>query len=200
MRKNSTVQEALRLHYMACFMPIKPESLYTRYYSTEEFTLSIKLAKTRTKIIMALKQDIFNTRELPQTYACLQRSLPSVLQSTCYNEDNYPFQTEVLHTEIGHLFEHILIENLCLLKLAQEYKSVEYSGVTKWNWIVYPKGSFHITISAGQTDRNIFAEAMGKSIALVTTIINSSQQLPLVEYFDNVFMQPTQTPKLLFQH
>jgi hypothetical protein len=122
---------------------------------------------------MNLQHQIINTREIPETISILKQTLPSVLQSTCYNENNNPFYKEVLETEIGHLFEHILIEYLCLLKLSQGYNSVEYCGVTKWNWRVYPKGSFHITVNAGIKDTEIFAEAMSKSITLINNIFAS---------------------------
>lgn len=156
-------------------MPVKPLSIYTHYHTSENFSLSVKHCKKQTKIIMNLQQEIINTRDIPYTVTILKNILPSVLQSMCYNEDNYPFCQEVLHTEVGHLFEHILIEYLCLLKVSNGYDSVEFSGVTKWNWLLYPKGSFHITVSASDDDAEIFAGAMQKSIELINLVLLSAK-------------------------
>jgi hypothetical protein len=158
-------------------MPIKPYSLYRNYHTSELYHLSIKQSDTNTKIIMKVLQGTVNTRELPHTFPLLKKMLPSVLRSTCYNENDDPFYREVQHTEIGHLFEHILIEHLCLLKVSQGYDDVEFSGVTKWNWILHPKGSFHITVSANHEDISIFNDAMEKSIELTNLILQSGQKI-----------------------
>lgn len=156
-------------------MPVKPLNIYTAYHTSEAFLLSVKQNKRQTKIIMNMQDDIVNTFDLPYTLAILKSLLPSVLQSTCFNEDNNPFYEEVLHTEVGHLFEHILIEYLCLLKVSEGFDNVEYTGVTKWNWVLYPRGSFHITVSAGLNDSSIFKSAMQKSIELINIILNSAK-------------------------
>lgn len=173
-------------------MPIKPLTIYTQYHSSENFSLSIKRREKDTKLIMKMQGAIINTRELPQTYGILKKLLPSVLQSTCYNDDNIPFRKEVMQTEIGHLFEHILIEYLCLLKMDNGYENVEFSGVTKWNWIIYPKGTFHITISAGLGDTLYLAEAMTKSISLINLVMSSvnNQTIPVPAFNSEVLCQP----------
>lgn len=158
-------------------MPIKPLSIYSTYHNSDLFSLALKQTSNETKIIMKLRQGTVNTRELPQTAGILKKTLPSVLKSICYNENNYPFCKEVVRTEIGHLFEHILIEYLCLLKVQSGYDDVEYSGVTKWNWIQHAKGSFHITISSGYDDIAIFADAMQRSITLINLILQSDQKV-----------------------
>jgi hypothetical protein len=158
-------------------MPIKPLAIYTNYHTSDFFSLAVKPCKDQTKIVMKLMQGTVNTRELPGTYSILKKMLPSVLKSTCYNEDNYPFCKEVLHTEVGHLFEHILIEYICLLKVQHGYDNVEISGVTKWNWVLHPKGSFHITVSSGIDDFSFFNAAMQRTVALVNLILHSGQRI-----------------------
>lgn len=165
-------------------MPIKPLALYTNFHNANNFSLAVKQNRSQTKIIMTLTQgQSINTRELPQTYQLLKTHLPSILKSTCYNENNYSFAKEVLRTEIGHLFEHILIEYMCILKVAMGYDDVEYSGVTKWNWVLHPKGTFHITISAGYEEVQIFSQAMQKSIELINTVLYSGldPQVPTMQ-------------------
>jgi hypothetical protein len=161
-------------------MPIKPLALYRTCHNSNLFSLAVKYGSANTKLIMKLMHTTVNTRELPHTVAILRRMIPSVLKSTCYNEDNYPFFKEVQHTEIGHLFEHILIELICLLKVNNGYDDVEVSGVTKWNWVLYPKGTFHITISVGEDDTQFFTEAMQRTIDIINIILLSGQQADIV--------------------
>lgn len=155
-------------------MPIKPLALYTQFYASQAFSLSMRQEEYCTKIIMNLKHNSVNTRNIPLTVKLLKKTLPSVLKSICYNENNYPFSKEVRQTEIGHLFEHILIEYLCLIKISLGYDDVEYSGLTKWNWFTYPRGSFHITVSAGSNDGLLFKEAMNRTIYLTQEILFSA--------------------------
>lgn len=119
-----------------------------------------------------------NTREYPATFSILQKLLPSILKSRCFNEDNIPFFEEVRGTEIGHLFEHILLEYLCELKLLKGYSNVVFSGTTNWNWYREPRGIFHITIDCTDADWDIFPIALRKSVALLTLIMGSSKQQP----------------------
>lgn len=155
-------------------MIIKTHFLYKQFQKTDSYTIKTKYKKSSTKIILDLHNGMLNTRELPNTSYLLNKSLPSIFQSTCFNENNYPFKKEVKDTELGHLFEHILIENLCLIKVAKGYDDVEYSGITKWNWLVYPKGTFLITVNSGLKDRELFEEAMFKSTNLFDAILNSN--------------------------
>src|SRR3989344_4488342 len=87
------------------------------------FDLAIRHRRVQTMITMELSIPSVTTKDFPQTFAILQKRLPSVLQSQCFNEENIPFLLEVKTTEIGHLFEHILLEYLCELKLRQGYSN-----------------------------------------------------------------------------
>lgn len=179
-------------------MPIKPFSLYTKYHSSDHFSLAVRQTKSETKIIMRLSHETVNTRQIPQTFSILKKALPSVLKSTCYNDENYPFHKEVLRTEIGHLFEHILLEYLCLLKVSHGHDSVEMTGLTKWNWIRYPKGSFHITVSAGSEDMVVFAEAMKHTIVLTNTVLASAVPMPVIPA-EQLYYQSLTTQVPLFK-
>ncbi len=152
-------------------MPIKPLAIYTQFYNSPTFNLSIKLDGVQTKMIMKLGGEIVNTRHLPKTLDIIKGNIPSVLQSTCYNDDNMPFSKEVIKTELGHLFEHILIEYMCLSKMESGAHSAEYSGVTKWNWKIHPMGTFHITVSSGPDDLPFFSEAIKKTISLTEYLL-----------------------------
>src|SRR5258706_436221 len=97
----------------------------------ELFSLFVQKKKHTTRILMKLNTPIVNTRELPETYQLLETDLPSILRSQCFNELHLPFASEVKSTEIGHLFEHILLEYLCISKLEQGISNrASYSGNT----------------------------------------------------------------------
>lgn len=145
---------------------------------TPFFTLRIKQTRHTTHILMRLTTDIVTTRNLPLTYTLLEKRMPSVLQTQCFNDDNYTFAQEVKATEIGHLFEHILIDYLCLLKVQQGAEEATYRGVTNWNWYEDPKGTFYIHINAGSEDMQIFTEALEKTILLTHSILQAGEVIP----------------------
>lgn len=47
-----------------------------------------------------------------------------------------------------------------------------YEGVTDWNWVRDPKGTFHITIYTTQEEIEIFNEALAKTVTLINTILS----------------------------
>lgn len=177
-------------------MPIKPQTLYTKCYVSSSFDLYIKLNSSETKLIMNLNLNLINTKDIPLTAPILKKRLPTILRSTCFNEFNNPFYEEVKATEIGHLFEHILIEYICMLKIASGYAAVEYTGLTKWNWLIYPKGTFHITVSAGIKDKKILFAAISRTIKLIDFLFTSVRSqteklvpLPAAYYKSSVYYQ-----------
>jgi len=142
--------------------------------TNELFSLHINLTHGKLFIFMQLHQDIVNTQNLPHTYAILQKTLPTILRATCFNEGNIPFCKEVRRTEIGHLFEHILLEYLCKEKLLAGAKRAMFEGVTDWNWEKEPYGSFHITIPFTEGDADFFPIALKKSMQLLNVILKPS--------------------------
>jgi hypothetical protein len=119
-----------------------------------------------------------STNLLPKTKNILKKTLPTVLLTECFNSEGLAFSKEVKNTEIAHLFEHILLEYLCLEKISQGFSSASFSGRTHWNWIKYPKGSFFITITIEKTDLKFLPISIEKSINLLEKILNSAVQKP----------------------
>lgn len=154
---------------------ISARSSNPAFYTDDFFTLDIVYAQRSTKIDMHLSTSFVTTQPLPQTYTLLTEHLPSILMSKCFNDENLPFAIEVKQTEIGHLFEHILLEYMCQLKMLKGYDNATYSGRTYWNWVRDPKGTFHIVVKSGVKDADIFPVAIDKSIQLLKTILNSIQ-------------------------
>lgn len=126
----------------------------------------------QTKIKMTLDTDFFHTNHLPSTVGQLRKSLPKILKSKCYNDDNLPFRKEVLNTEIGHLFEHILLEYLCNAKISGGAKRAVFRGLTSWDWQKDSKGIFYITLYIQPEDIKFLQTALKSSILLFNRIIN----------------------------
>lgn len=141
---------------------------------TTFFDLNICQEAQHLTIDMMVLSSAFSTNSFPQTASILQEYYPAVLRSDCFNDHNLPFYIEVQNTEIGHLFEHILLTYLCELKIASGEEDVMYNGVTKWNWKRDKKGVFHIKVDAGDKDKDILPHALNKSIQLLTRIMTSS--------------------------
>lgn len=142
------------------------------------FSLVIAQKLTATTITMQLYFDQVNTSDIPMIVDLLKIYLPNVLTTQCFNDDGYSFKEEVRHTELGHLFEHILLEYLCQLKMAKGCNKACFSGRTKWNWIRDPKGKFYIHINCGLKDADILPEAIEKTSQLMRIIL-SNHQTPL---------------------
>lgn len=146
---------------------------YTDYYRSAYFNLHLTQKKSQTKMIMKLNANTISTAELPNTISIIRKHFPSVLSTKCFNYNNFSFNKEIRNTEIGHLFEHILLENLCLLKLKAGAKEAVYNGRTDWNWKVDPRGVFYIYIDSGTKEYYLFEEALKKSIVLTEMILSS---------------------------
>jgi hypothetical protein len=140
------------------------------------FSLSVTQKNTSTKIIMQLHSNEVNTSHIPFIVDLLKIKLPSVLLTKCFNDDNLPFCDEVRNTEIGHLFEHILLEYLCQLKIAKGHNRASFAGRTRWNWIKDPKGKFHIHLNCGMKDADILPAAIEKTITLMKFVLQYEQE------------------------
>jgi len=141
------------------------------YFVDNLFSLAIIQKQTRTKIIMDLLYNQINTKEIPFIIDLLKENLPSVLATTCYNDLDLPFDEEVRNTEIGHLFEHILLEYLCQNRLAKGAKRATFSGRTKWNWTRDPFGRFHIHLTCGKKDADILPLALEQTVSLMKVLL-----------------------------
>lgn len=156
-----------------------------QYFVENLFTLAVTQQSTSVKIMMQTLNSHTNTSKIPFIVDVLQKHLPNVLLTKCYNDTDLPFPVEVKNTETGHLFEHILLEYLCQLKIAKGYNEASFAGRTKWNWIKEPKGRFHIHLNCNAKDADILQPAVEKTIALMKIILEYKQQqlFPLKRFF-----------------
>lgn len=139
------------------------------------FSLNIMQKNSSTKIIMQLHGEEVNTAHIPFIVDLLKMNLPNVLLTKCFNDDNLPFREEVRNTELGHLFEHILLEYLCQLKIAKGHSKASYAGRTRWNWVKDPRGKFHIHLNCGMRDSDILPAAIEKTVTLMKLVMQYEQ-------------------------
>ncbi len=148
---------------------------FSEYHIERLFSLHVMQKTRSTKIVMQTHHKYVNTGYIPSVEKLLRKYLPTVLLTECDNDERLPFALEVKSTEIGHLFEHILLEYLCQLKIAKGSESAIFSGRTSWNWIRDPRGKFHIRVSLGRNDADILPEALEKTISLMKMIFKTTE-------------------------
>jgi hypothetical protein len=85
--------------------------------------------------------DRFLTSQVPHLPNRLFRLFPTLARHKCENGLGLTFRQECRQTEIPHLFEHLIIE---LQSQAQPAEVLR--GETEWNWVVDPRGRFHVQV------------------------------------------------------
>lgn len=146
-------------------------SIQTSYSIENLFNLKISIGDDYTNMIMTMHTKTFHTIEMRDTHMLLKEFLPGVLKSKCFNDKNLPFTKEVKNTELAHLFEHMLLEELCQLKIASGATEAMFAGRTSWNWEIEPRGVFHIILDTGSESSDILPQALEKTIYLFTMIL-----------------------------
>lgn len=144
-------------------------------YQTDTYKVSFSISQTTTHITMNVPTHLLTTQRIPTVHTTLSTLLPSIFDSTCYNEYNLPFSEEVKMTETAHLFEHIFLEYLSQYDTRLENKKV-YKGVTSWDWRKDPMGSFDIRLNVGTKDMLYISHALKKTIELFSKIMDSSER------------------------
>jgi hypothetical protein len=119
---------------------------------------------------MVMPTNYISTENFPHTHSLLKKSLPSIFLSECINDKNNTFSQEVRNTEIPHLFEHILLANLCRYYTITAESTSEFSGWTSWNWITEVKGTFDIEISGNFSQPISISEVIFQSIDILDEI------------------------------
>lgn len=142
-------------------------------YVSDSYSLRYQTLREKIRINMQIHNNIVNTSLLPHTYDFLSVRLPQVLSTECYNDGNIPFKIEVKNTEMGHLFEHILLEYLCIKKMSHGFESAEFSGRTNWNWIEEPYGSFNINVEIKKNDIKFFKDSLLETIKIFDLLLKT---------------------------
>ena len=137
---------------------------------------------------MYIQDEEVTTAHMPHLPQLLQQELPTILRSTCFNEDDIPFHEEVKSTELGHLFEHILLEYLCIAKIRVGFQEAVFSGITKWDWNKDPYGTFHIEVDMEKDDMLFLTPALQKATHLFEKILLFPAQ-PMITEENRVYAQ-----------
>ncbi len=135
------------------------------------FSLSFADSPATITFTIMLYGDEVTTTQMPFIRQMLKKDLPTIFRSKCFNEENIPFYKEVISTELGHLFEHILLEYLCLAKINTGFSEATFSGMTRWNWNRDPYGTFHIEIGIDEQDKVFLTQALSKTMTLFQKIL-----------------------------
>ncbi len=136
-----------------------------RNYQSANFQYQTLIHHQHADLIMNFPKACWSTTCFPEMYHFLQVRQPSVLETTCFNDENLTFSEEVKQTEMGHLFEHLVIDQLCQLKAKTD--DAEFEGCTEWNWWKYPIGSFKVTININHQDQKYLDHALRTSEQLI---------------------------------
>ncbi|HVZ67755.1 MAG TPA: hypothetical protein VG917_05870 [Patescibacteria group bacterium] len=148
-------------------------ALNSNTFHLGSYSLTVSKGLYATKIRMNCLTPVVNTKQLPKSFKILSQELPSIFKSKCFNDQDYPFMEEAKRTELGHLFEHIMLEYICMGKMEKGLRRVSVSGVTDWNWRVDPYGTYNITLRVGKIDQTVIDEALKKTILLFDSILDT---------------------------
>lgn len=100
--------------------------------------------------------------QVPRIAERLLQSLPSLAEHRCQNRNGLPFVEELEDSELGHVFEHVVLELLA-------DRGVYTRGQTTWNWDRDPIGTYQVTISTGK--RRAVKESLLMAQAVFTNLL-----------------------------
>lgn len=142
-------------------------------YSSSRFEL-VGFCDTHGTILeMTVKNGFLKTGQFPMTRSLLLTRIPEVLETQCFNDEHLAFYDEVVDTEIAHLFEHLVLEYICQLKIMAGYQSADHCGRTYWN-TQSNNGYFRVKIDACFRDRDFVEAAVARSVQIIEEIFASA--------------------------
>lgn len=141
------------------------------------FNFQYDVFKEGVKVHLVFTGDRLNTSEFPDMYAKLLGTIPTVLTTECANPKNLPFSEEVGQTEVGHLFEHVLLEYMALNK-EKFVKNFTISGRTFWDSYNMKPNEFTVEIYCQLQDFPVFERSLQPACDLVSSIISDRGGLP----------------------
>lgn len=144
-------------------------------YNSKNFDLNLNFCKNSLRLTHTIHNGLVSTNNLPLTFSILKLRLPSIFENTCFNDENKSFQNEVKNTEIGHLFEHILLEKLKIEALKRNIYG-DFEGYTHWDWNVTQFGQFNISIKMANRMEVYLEDALKSSLPILEEILNSNRR------------------------
>lgn len=138
-------------------------------YTSPNFLLKLKEENDKLLLTQQILHPAVNTCELPKTLSVLTNTLPSIFTNKCYNYKGLPFKKEVQATQVGHLLEHLILENLKIMAM-KEFGKACYRGETSWDWIQESYGKFNIVIESDAKSKKFYKEAIKNAIEVLEEI------------------------------
>lgn len=145
-----------------------------RNYNSKNFFVTASQLDDCVFLTQTVHNPIVGTRELPYTYRVLEKTIPSIFKNHCDNYKKYPFVKEVKDTEVGHLYEHLILEYLKLIGV-KKFGKADFSGETSWDWAREKKGTFRIIIYSNKSQNNLFNHAFKKATLVLEKIYNGQR-------------------------
>ncbi len=146
-------------------------------YKSENFIISSYQKGKEIVLFFLSRNNTISTDKLPKTADTIEQVLPSVFNTTCYNDQGKCFKDEIKNTETAHLLEHLIIEFM-VQKEKMRGNKITIKALTSWNWNKNPFGSFKITIKAPQVAKRSFKDSFNASISLMEKIFNQANGQP----------------------
>lgn len=122
---------------------------------------SVTFFPRHTRITTRFRHHLYSSH-VPNLARHLLSMLPSLREHECINRRNLSFEEELNQTELGHVFEHVILEVLSL-------RGILTRGQTTWNWQRDPIGMYHITIATGK--KLILKESLLVAQAILTNAL-----------------------------
>lgn len=114
-----------------------------------------------TRITMRFRHHLYSS-QVPDLAGHLLSMLPSLREHECINRRNLSFEEELAQTELGHVFEHVILAVLAR-------RGICTRGQTTWNWERDPIGTYHVTIGTGK--KLLLKESLLVAQALLTNTL-----------------------------
>lgn len=155
-----------------------PTSIQLKERSTL-FDFVLTQRPDHTEITIQFFTTYYTTHEIPGTIAVLETLLPRIFRHKCFNSGKLAFKKEAANTELGHLFEHILLEFLCINKFKEGQIDFNLKGLTEWNWLQDPRGIFYISLNTRREDIFVLQQALLQTQNLMEIILmaNTKNQI-----------------------
>lgn len=122
---------------------------------------SVTFFPRHTRITMRFRHHLYSSH-VPDLAQNLLTMLPTLGEHECVNRRNLAFAEELTQTELGHVFEHVVLEVLSLRGLSTR-------GQTTWNWERDPIGTYHVSIHTGK--RLLVKESLLVAQAILTNAL-----------------------------
>ncbi len=150
---------------------------------TQEFIVRyVKPTKKFWVLQFNITPSLSSTSKFPQLMEDLRILLPEIMVAQCDNPNNTPFCEEMKETQTAHLFEHMILEYLCKLRLRSGSSEASYEGRTFWDTTKAPGENSMIAISRQGESQLVFEEAVTLSMQLLTQLIKNTGSIHTREH------------------